>query len=176
MRILLLRHAKSSWDHPRLRDHDRPLAARGERSAPAMGAYFAGTDLRIDRIVSSTAARALSTARLIQQSFDERVPLASRRDLYHADPRDLLAIALEEAGSDNDARILLVGHNPGMHELALYLCGQGEADEVARLQAKFPTGALAEFDLPAEDARAGAGRLIRFVRPKDLPKAKALGL
>ena len=183
MRILLLRHAKSSWDQPGLRDHDRPLARRGERAAPAMGAHFAGTDLRVDRIVSSTAARAWSTARLFQASFDNQIPMTSRRDLYHAGSMDILAIALEEAGDDNDARIMLVGHNPGMHDLALFLCGKSERAEVARLQTKFPTGALAEFDLPGwplVDVRPRslhhAGRLLRFVRPKDLPAAKELGL
>ncbi len=179
MRILLLRHAKSSWDPPGLRDHDRPLAPRGARAAPAMGKYFAGSDLRVDRIVSSTAARAWSTARLFRESFDRRIPLASRRDLYHADSLDLLSIALEEANRDDDARIMLVGHNPGMHDLALALHGEGRPEDAARLRAKFPTGALAEFDLPDQptvDLHAGAGRLLRFVRPKDLPMAQTLRL
>ncbi len=175
MRILLLRHAKSSWDRPGLTDHDRPLAPRGERAAPAMGAHFAGAGMRVDRIISSTAARAASTARRFRDRFDDRCPLTLRRDLYHADATDLLAIALEEAGSDDEARIMLVGHNPGMHDLALFLCGEGEADEVARLQAKFPTGALAEFELPrraTDRVQPGSARLLRFLRPKDLPEAK----
>ena len=148
-----------------------------------MGAHFTGTDLRVDRIVSSTAARAWSTAHLFQASFDNQIPLKSRRDLYHAGCMDILAIALEEAGADNDARIMLVGHNPGMHNLALFLCGEGEPAEVARLQTKFPTGALAELELqgwPQADIQPPlqpqAGRLLRFVRPKDLPMAKELGL
>ncbi|NKI34173.1 histidine phosphatase family protein [Wenzhouxiangella sp. XN79A] len=172
MRILLLRHAKSSWDTPGLRDHDRPLARRGERAAPAMGAYLAGTDLRVRRIVTSTAARAESTARLFREAFDPGIPMTSRRDLYHADVGNLLTIALEEADGDDDARILLVGHNPGMHELALFLCGEGDPEEIARLQTKFPTGALAEFDLPGRatgEIQPDSGRLLRFVRPKDLP-------
>lgn len=179
MRILLLRHAKSSWDNTRLRDHDRPLAKRGERAAPAMGAHLAGTGLRVDRIVSSTAARAWSTASLFRASFNEQISLASRRDLYHAAYRDLLAIAMEEAGDDDQARIMLVGHNPGMHDLARFLCGEGEPDEIARLRAKFPTAALAEFDLPrrpVQDVEANSARLVRFVRPKDLPVAEELGL
>jgi len=179
MRILLLRHAKSSWDDPGLRDHDRPLASRGERAASAMGAHCAGTDLRVDRIVSSTAARAWSTACLFQAAFDAQIPLASRRDLYHADPLDILAVAMEEAGGGKDARILLVGHNPGMHDLACFLCGEGEADRVAGLQAKFPTGALAEFDMagsPGSTVRPHSARLLRFLRPKGLPNARALKL
>lgn len=179
MRILLLRHAKSSWDHPGLRDHDRPLAPRGERAASQMGAHVAGTDLRIGRIVSSTAVRALSTARLFREAFDRQLSLASRRDLYHADAMDLLAIAREEANGDDDARIMLVAHNPGMHDLALFLCGECETDSFARLQTKFPTAALAEFDVPTNstaDFQPGSARLLRFVRPKDLPMAKKLGL
>lgn len=175
MRILLLRHAKSSWDRPGLSDHDRPLAPRGERAAPAMGAHFAGRDLRIDRIVSSTAARAASTAQLFRDHLDDQCPLTLRRDLYHADATDLLAIALEEAGSDDEARIMLVAHNPGMHDLALFLCGEGEPEEVARLQAKFPTGALAEFELPrraADGVQPRSARLVRFLRPKDLSTAR----
>jgi phosphohistidine phosphatase len=144
-----------------------------------MGAHCAGTELRVDRIVSSTATRAWSTARRFQAAFDSQIPLASRRDLYHADAMDILAVALDEAGGDEDARILLVGHNPGMHDLARLLCGEGEADRAARLQAKFPTGALAEFDLPglpASTARPHSARLLRFLRPKDLPNARALKL
>jgi phosphohistidine phosphatase len=175
MRILLLRHAKSSWDTPGLNDHDRPLARRGERAASAMGAHFANTDLRMDRIVSSTAARAWSTALRFQEAFDKRIPMMRRRDLYHADEMSLLAIALEEAGTDDGARIMLVGHNPGIHDLALLLCGEGGPAETASLQAKFPTGTLAEFDLsgrPTLEIPPGAGRLLRFTRPKDLPVAK----
>jgi len=144
-----------------------------------MGAHFAGTDLRVDRIVSSTAVRAGSTARLFRDAFDRQIPLTSRAELYHAAVRDLLTIALEECNGDNGARIMLVGHNPGMHDLARFLCDEGDPDAVSRLRAKFPTAALAEFDL---SIRAGpeiapdSGRLIRFVRPKDLPVAKKLAL
>lgn len=179
MHILLLRHAKSSWDQPRLRDHDRPLAPRGRRAAPALGSHFAGSGLRIDRIVASTAARAAATARLFAEAFDDSVPLSFRPDLYHADEMDLLAIAVEEADGRPDAHVMLVGHNPGMHDLALLLCGHGDADLVARLQWKFPTGALAEFDLPGlpgSEFEPETGRLVRFVRPKDLPGARDLRL
>ncbi|MEM7704544.1 MAG: histidine phosphatase family protein [Pseudomonadota bacterium] len=185
MRILLLRHAKSSWDHPGLRDHDRPLAGRGERAAPAMGAHFASSDLRIDRVISSTAERAIATARLFCESFDQQTPLTSHAGLYHADELTLLSIAIEGAHGDEGGRVMLVGHNPGMHDLALLLCCEGDPDDVARMHAKFPTGALAEFDLPLQQmvgrqsvtqlqAQLPAGRLVRFIRPKDLPGAKEL--
>ena len=144
-----------------------------------MGSHFADSDLRVDRILTSTAARASSTAHLFAEAFDPTLPLESRSDLYHADEMDLLSIGLEEAGDDPDARIMLVGHNPGMHDLALFLCGGGDPKEVARLQGKFPTGALAEFELPEMpmgDFPAHAARLVRFVRPKDLPGATDLGL
>jgi phosphohistidine phosphatase len=92
---------------------------------------------------------------------------------------DILAVAMEEAGGDEDARILLVGHNPGMHDLARFLCSKGDADQVARLQAKFPTGALAELDLSGPFGsmlQEHSARLLRFLRPKDLPNAGALKL
>jgi phosphohistidine phosphatase len=143
-----------------------------------MGRHFAGSDLRIDRILSSTAARASSTARLFADAFDATLPITTRDDLYHADAMDLLSVAMEEAGGESDARVMLVGHNPGMHDLALFLCGHGDPDMVDRLQQNFPTGALAEFALPdgptSSDLDGGAARLVRFVRPKDLPEARRL--
>ena len=172
MRILLLRHAKSAWDNPGLLDHDRPLAERGLRAASAMGRHFAGSDLRIDWIVSSTAERACRTAGLFRDAFDPQIRLTRRSDLYHADSSHLLRIALEEAGDSDEASIMLVGHNPGMHDLAVRLCGEGEPSQLSRLQVKFPTAALAEFDLSIEammDGRQATGRLLRYVRPKDLP-------
>lgn len=144
-----------------------------------MGRHFGDSDLKIDRIVTSSANRALSTAQRFRDAFDSTLPLTVRRDAYHADEMDLLAIAVEEAGDDPEARVMLVGHNPGMHDLALFLCGDGPGSAVDRLGRKFPTGALAEFDLdgiPGPDLEAQAGRLIRFVRPKDLPDAKRLEL
>lgn len=146
-----------------------------------MGAHFAGTNLRIDRIISSTAARALATARLFLEAFDDQTPLTSRRDLFHAGPKTLLSVALEEAGGDEDSNVMLVGHNPGMHDLARFLCSEGQPGDVARLNAKFPTGALAEFDLKSQplapsQTQLPAGRLVRFVRPKDLATAKELRL
>ncbi|MEM1080363.1 MAG: histidine phosphatase family protein [Pseudomonadota bacterium] len=179
MRILLLRHAKSSWDHRGLIDHDRPLAPRGERAATAMGAHAAAGSLRVDRVVSSTALRAQSTARRFLSAFNSTIPMTTRHDLYHAGAMVLLAIAIHEAGGDDDARIMLVGHNPGMHELACGLATAGEPIELARLQTKFPTGALAEFDLPDSPGLSGSqgsrlpfGQLKRLVRPKDLPVAQ----
>jgi len=172
MRILLLRHAKSAWDNPGLQDHDRPLAERGLLAAPAMGRHFVGSDLRIDRIASSTAERAWATARLFRDDFDAQISLTRRRDLYHADSSSLLRIALEEAGRNDKASIMLVGHNPGMHNLAVRLGGEGEPSQLASLQVKFPTAALAEFDLSIKamvDVRQATGRLLRYVRPKDLP-------
>jgi phosphohistidine phosphatase len=139
-----------------------------------MGAYAAARNLRVDRIVSSTALRAWSTAQLFRSAFDPQMPLTSRRELYHADPETLLAVAREEAGNDKDARIMLVGHNPGLHELALFLCREGASDLIARVREKFPTGALAEFDAPgwpSTDASPSGGHLLRFVRPRDLPIA-----
>ncbi len=172
MRILLLRHAKSAWDDPGLQDHDRPLAERGLRAAPAMGRHFAGSDLRIDRIVSSTAERAWATARLFGMPLDAPVSLTRRRDLYHADSSSLLRIALEEAGENDKASIMLVGHNPGMHDLAVRLCGEGQPSQLSRLQVRVSLQQRWPsliFSIKAMmGVRQAKGRLLRYVRPKDL--------
>jgi len=144
-----------------------------------MGRHLADSDLRIDRVLTSTAARAMSTALAFIEAFDPGIPVLERRDLYHADPWDMLGIARDAGLGRDDVRIMLVGHNPGMHDLALELCGEGDERQVRRLENKFPTGALAEFDLPdvhPTELGKGAGRLIRFLRPKDLPDADALRL
>ena len=144
-----------------------------------MGRHLSDSDFRVDRVLTSTAVRAMSTALAFVEAFDPRIPVLERRDLYHADPWDMLGIARDAGLGRDDVRIMLVGHNPGMHDLALDLCGEGDPRHVRRLEKKFPTGSLAEFELPDADPAElgeGAGRLVRFLRPKDLPDADILKL
>lgn len=177
MRLVLLRHAKSSWDTPGLRDHDRPLAPRGLRAAPAMARHLRESDFSVDLVVTSTAVRARETIRLFLDELGGDIPLVESGDLFHAEPETLLQVA-EEEGKGAES-VMLVGHNPGMHDLALSLCGDGDARLIHRLQRKFPTGALAEFDLPEalpSELPPNSATLLRFLRPKDLPRADSLGL
>ncbi len=158
--LLLLRHAKSGWDDPGLRDHDRPLNARGEASAPQMGELLAAEGLVPDRVLSSTAVRARRTAELVAETCG--APDASLlEELYLAPPAVILE-AVARSGKDA-ARILVVAHNPGLEELVSHLS--------AELQ-PFPTAALAHFRVEIEawsEIELGTpATLMDLWRPKEL--------
>ena len=172
--LLLLRHAKSSWDDPRLADFDRPLAPRGRKAAPMMAAYLSETGLRPDLVLCSPALRARQTWALVAAGLGGAFAVKEPRGLYLGAPSHLLD-AVRRAPEEADC-VMLVGHNPGMENLALALAGPGSKPKaLAKLQAKFPTAALAEiaFDHAQghtewRDVARGGGRLRRFVRPRDL--------
>jgi phosphohistidine phosphatase len=168
--LLLLRHAKSSWDDPSLEDFDRPLAPRGEKAAPLMAAYLKKKGLRPDLVLCSPAARARQTWSLVAQSLGDKVEVKELQGLYLGAPSRLLE-AVRRA-PDAATCVMLVGHNPGMEHLAMALAGPSSKPKaMAKLHAKFPTAALAEIEFDAaawRDIAPGAGRLTRFIRPKDL--------
>jgi phosphohistidine phosphatase len=114
--LVIVRHAKSSWDQPALSDHDRPLKKRGYKDAPLIGAVLADWGPPVDRVLSSSAVRALETAEIIVQemglSLDE---IQIEEDLYHASADEILEI-IEEQEDELDG-LMLFGHNPGMTDL-----------------------------------------------------------
>jgi phosphohistidine phosphatase len=170
--LFILRHAKSSWDDPRLADFDRPLAPRGRRAAAAMGAYLRTEGLILDLALCSTARRARETFAFVVVESEGDVPVHFLRELYAASPGDLL----HQIGQvpDRVRRLLLVGHNPAVGQLAIALASGGDTDALKRLRTKYPTGALTMLTFHAggwtDIATGGAagGRLERFVRPADL--------
>jgi len=171
--LLLLRHAKSSWDDPGLEDFDRPLAPRGETAAPIMAAYIEKKELWPDLVLCSPAVRARQTWALVARRLGDKAAVAAvkeLRGLYLGAPSRLLE-AIRRA-PDAATRVILVGHNPGMEHLATALSGPASKPKaMAKLHAKFPTAALAEIEFEAaawRDIAPGTGRLKRFVRPKDL--------
>ncbi|MDF1587159.1 SixA phosphatase family protein [Marinimicrococcus flavescens] len=167
--LLLLRHAKSRWDEPEAGDHDRDLTSRGERAAAAIGKFLRKSDLVPDLVLCSSARRARRTWQLVAEALRHDPPLKELRSLYLATPGRLLEIVRRQNPAVR--RLLLVGHNPGMASLASRLAGEGEADELARMEEKFPTAALARLTFTGDGWReAGQGRfrLDRFVRPRDL--------
>jgi len=167
--LLLLRHAKSSWDDPALGDFDRPLAPRGEEAALRMGAYMAAHDLLPDFILCSTAQRARQTLTLVLRHLGADPPTQFADALYLATPAAMLA-CLGKAGAAQ--RVMIVGHNPGMHRLAATLAERGDGKSLKALAAKFPTAALAvlTFEAPGWPKIArGGGRLALFMTPKRLP-------
>lgn len=165
-RLLLLRHAKSSWADPGRSDFDRPLNARGRASAPALGAFMAAHDLVPQRVVCSAAQRARETFALIMPHLAADMEITVTRKLYEADGEGYLT-AIRTAGG-TAATLLLVGHNPAMEDVAAVLAVAGDAMALAEMQSKFPTAGLAviDFDGPRwADIGPGAGRLEGFHTP-----------
>lgn len=170
-RLILLRHAKSDRT-PGVEDHERPLNARGRNAAPTVGAYLAGEGIIPDLVVCSTAKRTRQTWELVARAlpkpphaeFDETLYLAEEdaiRELVHTLPPAARCA-------------MLIGHNPGLHEVALALIGAGDAAARRKLQAKFPTAALVVIDFPGDDwtaVRPRSGTLERFVTPKGIEEA-----
>lgn len=170
MKILhLLRHAKSSRDDPSLADHERPLAVRGRRDAPRIGAAMAADGVRPDRVLVSSARRTRETWDLVAP-FAPSGAVAVDEGLYLCGVNALLARV--RALPEDVGTVLIVGHNPDLEDLALHLADRANDPAVlARLADKFPTGAWAELRLPVDRWAAvgrGCGTLARFLRPRDL--------
>ena len=167
--LLLLRHAKSSWDEPSLDDFDRPLAPRGQTAAPRMGAYMAQQGLAPELILCSPSVRA-------RQTLDLVLPhLAGEPTVLHEDALYLAAASLMLARlrkiESKVGSVMIVGHDPGMQGLALELSGSGDADILNALAGKFPTAALAVIRFRARAwsrIGPGKGRIEQFVTPKML--------
>lgn len=167
--ILLLRHAKSSWDHPGLSDHERPLSSRGRKAAPKMGEYLAQNGLVPDRVLCSTAKRASETWDLAARSMGAHPPLEMKEEIYHASIQDLLSLI--QALPDREDSVLLVGHNPTFEDLALALAGSGEREALQALRIKYPTGALAVLEFSGNawaSLDMDQGHLRAFIRPRSL--------
>jgi phosphohistidine phosphatase len=111
--LILMRHAKSSWGDPRFGDHDRPLSARGQRSACALGNWLRAQDLLPDQVLSSSARRTRETF----AGLDIAVEAAFTEALYHAGPADLFKALRGATGR----RVLMLGHNPGIAYFAAEL-------------------------------------------------------
>lgn len=158
--LWLLRHAKSSWDDPALADHDRPLAPRGQKAARRIGRWAAAHGVAPDLVLCSTAVRAQATLELVAATLD--LPhIEIDEGLYHAGASNLLDRLRGVAPEVSEA--MLVGHNPGLHEL-LGVLAPPPPDA-------FPTGALAGLDLAIDDWQrisGGCGRLEVLVVPREL--------
>ncbi|MBU2999011.1 histidine phosphatase family protein [Roseovarius nubinhibens] len=160
-RLIVMRHAKSSWNHPGLEDHDRPLNERGRQSAQALGVWLRAQGYVPDAILSSTATRTRESAAML--GFDD-VPATFTHDLYLADAGDMIA-TLRKAEGDC---VLLLGHNPGIAWLAELLVTRPPAH--GRF-ADYPTGAtlVADFGIDAwAELEPETGKVVNFTVPRDL--------
>jgi phosphohistidine phosphatase len=168
--LLLLRHAKSSWDDAKLADLDRPLNKRGRRTAGAMCQAMLDLGLAPDVVLVSPSRRTQETLAALEP-WDDTPLVEHVATLYLATAPQLLAILREV--NETVRSVMLIGHNPGMHELAVLLTGASAASEpTSRMATGFPTAALAEFSIATQwrQLDAAGTRLVRFLTPRDLPE------
>ena len=160
--LLVLRHAKSRWDDTALDDHERPLNERGRRDGPRMGELVRAHRLTPDIIISSDAVRARRTAEAVAKAARYAGEILLDRRLYLASPPDILAV-LRTIRETKAGTVMIVGHNPGLEELATQLTGE---------QQDLPTAALAQIGLPIDRWRdlnvSTRGTLLGLWRPKEL--------
>ena len=170
--LLLLRHAKSAWDDPALADHARALNGRGRRAAAAMANAMRGLGLSPDVVLVSSARRTLQTLEALSPLPDSPI-IEPMDELYLASWQNLLGLL--HRAPETARSVLLIGHNPGLHDLALALTGadaMARNPDARRMAGAFPTAALAEFSIssPWASLAEGGGRLVRFMIPADLPE------
>jgi phosphohistidine phosphatase len=171
--LLLLRHAKSAWDDPALGDHARPLNDTGRAAAASMRRAMLDLGLTPDVVLVSSARRTLQTLEALEP-WDERPLIEPMDKLYLATAPQILAIL--NGVAETVRSLLVIGHNPGLHDVALTIAGAhamaANRDITRQLAAGFPAGALAEFTVAPRwsDLGEGGGRLVRFLCPKDLPE------
>jgi phosphohistidine phosphatase len=159
--LLVMRHAKSSWDDERLADHDRPLNQRGLKASKRMGRLLRDENLVPNLIMSSSALRAMATSERVAEACGYEKPIMKRPELYLAEPAGYVqTLHGLEASLD---RVLVMGHNPGLEQLVETLTGKA---------LRMPTAAIAQLSLPltswTELELGVVAKLVRRFRPKDL--------
>jgi phosphohistidine phosphatase len=166
--LFLLRHASAAGAGP-TGDHSRPLSARGRDDAGLIGRHLAAQAMLPAMVLCSSAERAVETWNIVAAQLPDPQDAAIDRALYSADAGDILAM-LHEA-PEGTVSVLVVGHNPTLHQLAFSISAQHECDALNRLARDFPPGALAQIDISDTawaDLGAGTGRLVSLVAPGDL--------
>ncbi|MFS0772925.1 SixA phosphatase family protein [Sphingomonas sp. 1P08PE] len=173
--LTLLRHAKSGWDDEVARDFDRPLNPKGKRAALTMGRHLRDGTVAFDHVVASPALRVVETLAAVAEGYGAPLDPAWDRAIYLASAATLLDLVRDLP--DSAGHVLMAGHNPGIEELVLLLVADESGGDAPTLrdavEAKYPTGSLAELTLPGRWAEAarGTATLTRFVRPRDLDPA-----
>lgn len=168
--LALFRHAKSDWSDARARDFDRPLNARGQRGAQAMGAYIRDTGRTFDRMIASPAVRAAETVEEASKAWKCTFKVEWDRRIYLASSATLIDLLKELSG--DPASVLMVGHNPGLEDLIFDLVpDDGGSPLRAVVEEKFPTATFAVLELDVDqwaDVTEGCARLVEIKRPRDL--------
>lgn len=170
-KVVLLRHAKSSWDNPELDDHDRPLNKRGRSASPVIGAWLAHKRHLPDRILCSTATRARQTLKRLELPEPALASVDFLPDLYHACPDAMLEI-LREVDSKS-AAVMIIGHQPGLSAFARLLSDRASA-RCKRAYEHFPTAAAAVLEGNVtrwKDLGYGMANFTDFAKPRELMDA-----
>jgi len=168
-RLTILRHAKSSWDEPGVEDFNRPLYDRGWKAARRMGRELESRGIDFDLVIASPAARVRETIDGLKEKMKLNVEIRFEQRMYLASEKMLLHI-VQEIPESSDAP-LLVGHNPGLHQLVVELTRPDSHGLHERAAHKFPTAALARIELAANrwaDVKAGSGELAELILSKEL--------
>jgi phosphohistidine phosphatase len=162
----MVRHAKSAWDDPSLADHDRPLAPRGTKALRRLTGYLTEAEYRPDVVLCSSSRRTADTLDGIRDALPKRARIELADELYLADANTLLTRL--HGLNDKDRCAMLVGHNPGIEDLASLLVGSGDAGLLARLADKLPTCALValSFNGAWADLDAGTARINALFVPR----------
>ena len=172
-RLFLLRHSKAERAELGESDRNRALTERGRKDAGTIGAYMARHAMTPDQVLVSTAARSQETWKYAASAF-RPVPAVQPVDrLYDATPRTIFNV-IAEMPAAAALGVLVVGHNPGLHELAVLLIASGEIEARERLREKLPTSGLIVIDFVFDDwakLHPHSGRLERFVSPKSIEAA-----
>lgn len=173
-RLLLLRHAKTERESPSGRDRDRRLDARGREDTPVIGRYLSDNELVPDLALVSTSTRTRETWELLEPALSPHPEAEFVPSLYLADARVLLQVIRAAAGradEENLKSLMVVAHNPGLHELSLQLIGKARDQDREALEDNLPTSGLAVFKFAIEDwndVSLHHGTLERFVSPRRL--------
>ena len=167
--VHLLRHAKSSWAQAGTADFDRPLAPRGEQAALRIAAHLRANAITPDLVLCSSARRTQRTLALVRTVWPDDTEVLVEEGLYGATASELI----ERLRSLNDdvTSVVVIGHNPGLHDLALRLAGSGDEALIDDLSTNLPTGALATLTVDGawKALDRGTARLAGFVVPRNLP-------
>ena len=166
--LSLLRHAKSSWDDQTLADHDRPLAPRGRRAAKVIAKHLGRKGISPELVLCSPSTRTRQTLKRLSPGLGKNAEVQIEPELYAAQARDLLDVL--QKVPDEVESVMLIGHNPGIQDLALSLASAGS--KIPRLRSKFPTAALATFELNGtwRELAPGSAELVSLVTPKELSR------
>jgi phosphohistidine phosphatase len=167
--LSLFRHGKSSWDDPALKDFDRPLSERGQSAVPRMGAFMAARRIAPELVLCSPAVRTRQSLDLLLPYLKNGPTVVYEDGFYLASASALLKRVRQIESKMH--HVMIVGHDPGLHGLALDLAGDGNPEELQVLSSKFPTAGLAVIAFKTRDwsgVKAGTGRLTLFITPRRL--------